>query len=144
MSDTTIIHKVEIILANPCDNPSRVARAVQECLTNLAKHPRKMHDPAFVSATATTKVVVNAHFGAFDLPDSIGKPLREAGLGMKWDDDSWRSDPRLVAEVEALANKGDLEVVEIPTGVLWEIHNYDGQEYVAEKHRKWGSAAPTP
>jgi hypothetical protein len=28
-------------------------------------------------------------------------------------------------------------VVEIPDGVEWEIAEYDGLEWVAEKHRTW-------
>jgi hypothetical protein len=27
--------------------------------------------------------------------------------------------------------------VEIPDNVEWEIMEYDGTEYIAEKHRKW-------
>lgn len=30
-----------------------------------------------------------------------------------------------------------LEIVEIPDGVDWEIAEYDGAEWVAEKHRTW-------
>ena len=31
-----------------------------------------------------------------------------------------------------------LEVVESPDGVNWQIEEYDGAEWVAEKHRTWG------
>ena len=53
-----------------------------------------------------------------------------------------RSDLDLVAVVEEmgiLAN-GEfsvLKVVEIPDDVEWEIEEYDGIEWVAEKHRTW-------
>ena len=54
-----------------------------------------------------------------------------------------RSDPDLVAVVEKLRKRanGDhaqLEVVEIPDDVEWQIEEYDGIEHVAEKHRTWG------
>lgn len=53
-----------------------------------------------------------------------------------------RNDPILVEIVEALgemANGGyaELEVVEIPDDVEWEISDYDGVETVEEKHRSW-------
>lgn len=31
-----------------------------------------------------------------------------------------------------------LEIVEIPDDVEWEIEEYDGLEWVSEKHRRWG------
>jgi hypothetical protein len=48
----------------------------------------------------------------------------------------------LVAVVEKLGEKADgfcatLKVVEIPEDVDWEIGEYDGNEWVAEKHRTW-------
>lgn len=53
-----------------------------------------------------------------------------------------RDDRDLVAVVEVMGEKssGDhacLKVVEIPDGVEWEIHEYDGSEWIAEKHRTW-------
>lgn len=54
-----------------------------------------------------------------------------------------RDDPLLVQVVAELGGKeaggiyAELAVVEIPEGVEWEIEEYDGNEWVAEKHRKW-------
>ena len=33
--------------------------------------------------------------------------------------------------------KNNLEIVEIPDGIAYEIEEYDGQEWIAEKHRRW-------
>lgn len=60
-----------------------------------------------------------------------------------YDRDIARDDPDLVAVVEALGNAAsdryaELKVVEIPDGVEWELDDYDGLEYIAEKHRTWG------
>ena len=64
--------------------------------------------------------------------------------GRYWD--SWtrdsRDDPLVVGVVEALGEKANgrfanLEVVDIPDGIEWEIDDYDGMEHVAEKHRTW-------
>jgi hypothetical protein len=53
-----------------------------------------------------------------------------------------RDDPDLVSVVRKLGDKAnsrfaDLKVVEVPEDVEWEIHEYDGMEWVAEKHRTW-------
>lgn len=53
-----------------------------------------------------------------------------------------RNDRDLVAIVEALKERADgkyasLKIVEIPEGVDWYIEEYDGSEWVAEKHRTW-------
>jgi hypothetical protein len=45
----------------------------------------------------------------------------------------------VVEELGARANgrHAELKVVEIPANVDWEIDEYDGAEWVAEKHRIW-------
>jgi hypothetical protein len=53
-----------------------------------------------------------------------------------------RADEDLVAVVEELGeaangHAADLKVVEIPDGIEWYIHEYDGREHVAERHRTW-------
>jgi len=30
-----------------------------------------------------------------------------------------------------------LRIIEIPDGVEWQIEEYDGDEWIAEKHRTW-------
>ena len=58
------------------------------------------------------------------------------------DRDLARDDPALVAVVQELGAKADgrhaeLKVVEIPDDVNWYIEEYDGCEWVAERHRTW-------
>lgn len=53
-----------------------------------------------------------------------------------------RDDPSLVAVVEALGAEANghfakLQVTEIPADVDWTIEEYDGLEWVAERHRIW-------
>lgn len=53
-----------------------------------------------------------------------------------------RDDPHLVAVVEELGERANgrhaqLKIVEIPADVDWEIEEYDGAEWIAEKHRTW-------
>jgi hypothetical protein len=58
------------------------------------------------------------------------------------DRDLARDDPYLVQVVEELGDRAngrhaELKVVEIPADVDWDIDEYDGSEWVAEKHRRW-------
>lgn len=53
-----------------------------------------------------------------------------------------RDSELLVQVVEELGDEANgkfasLKVVTIPDDVEWEIHEYDGREWVAEKHRTW-------
>lgn len=54
-----------------------------------------------------------------------------------------RTDHHLIQVVEELGEKAngscaELEIIEIPDGVEWELDEYDGLESVHEKHRSWG------
>jgi hypothetical protein len=58
------------------------------------------------------------------------------------DDSEYRDHPAVIEVVEQLGveasgDYADLKVVEIPEDVEWEIKEYDGNEWVAEKHRTW-------
>lgn len=92
----------------------------------------------------TQKIVINVRHGGFGLSETAelkylelsGQPLAE----FRWE--IAREDPHLVQVVEELgaAANGpyaELKVVEVPDGVEWTIHEYDGCEWVAEVHRTW-------
>ena len=58
------------------------------------------------------------------------------------DRDLARDDPYLVAVVEELGEAAngrfaELKVIEMPADVNWDIEEYDGSEWVAERHRTW-------
>ena len=53
-----------------------------------------------------------------------------------------RNDPDLISVIEEFGDEShgwaaSLKIVEIPYGVAWQIEDYDGLEWVAEKHRTW-------
>ena len=55
---------------------------------------------------------------------------------------SQRTHPDLIAVVEELGDEASYKysrlcIVEIPADIEWEIGNYIGMEWIAEKHRKW-------
>jgi hypothetical protein len=59
-----------------------------------------------------------------------------------YDRDIPRDDPALVQVVEELGEEAngrfaELKVIEIPDDVEWQVEEYDGAEWVAEKHRTW-------
>jgi hypothetical protein len=107
------------------------------------------------------KILINACYGGFGLSDEA---IMMYGDVKKWnlqkhgtcwymdgiqDNDHFvscysipRDDRELIAVVEALGEKASgefsrLRIVEIPDDVNWEIHEYDGKEWVAEVHRTW-------
>lgn len=74
------------------------------------------------------------------------KPLKKDGTYKEdsyWSDrDLPRDDPVLVQVVEELGKEANgtcaaLKIVEIPDDVEWEIEEYDGNEWVSERHRTW-------
>jgi hypothetical protein len=90
-------------------------------------------------------IVINTCYGGFGLSGRAETEYKQmAGIT----DPKWygreipRDDPYLVKIVRDLgmAANGDhanLKVVEVPGDVEWEIEEYDGNEWVAEKHRTW-------
>ena len=88
------------------------------------------------------KIVINGRFGGFGLSQAgEDEILRRGGATA----DSWeieRTDSilgQMVEEDSSLYSGSSslLYVVEIPDDVEWYIHDYDGLEHVAEKHRTW-------
>lgn len=108
------------------------------------------------------KVVVNKCFGGFSISKEAAQYMANLGnerarkeledkskdqwYGLGYVDDFEggysRTDPDLIAAIESLGEAANgwlakLAIVEIPHGVEWDIEEYDGSEWVAEKHRTW-------
>ena len=103
------------------------------------------------------KVVINSCYGGFGLSKlACESYANRKGLKLGTYNTSWgyyeggdfydreipRDDKDLVAIVESLGSLANgsysnLRVVDIPDDVEWEIEEYDGNEWVAEKHRTW-------
>jgi len=75
-----------------------------------------------------------------------GKKFEEIGdwekAGYFYNRDIPRDDPNLIKVVEEMGEKANdscakLTIVEIPDDVDWKIEEYDGSEWVSEKHRTW-------
>lgn len=88
------------------------------------------------------KIVINAAHGGFSLsPEAIERIVEKTGQSIDMYNIP-RNDPLLVETVETLGEKAngdfaELKIVEIPDDVDWGIQEYDGWEWVAEKHRTW-------
>jgi hypothetical protein len=89
------------------------------------------------------KIVINTCHGGFGLSKTALALFNErAGVIITNEDDIKRNNPILVEIVEQLGEAADgffsaLKVVEIPDDVEWGIEEYDGNEWIAEKHRIW-------
>jgi len=89
------------------------------------------------------KIVINTCHGGFGLSkEALAFYNKRAGTAIKYDDDIKRNDPILIEIVGQLGEAAngtfaELKVVEIPDDIQWQIAEYDGDEWVAEKHRTW-------
>ena len=92
-----------------------------------------------------TKVVINACHGGFVLSAKAESKYRElTGITDPdfYDHNIPRDDEHLIAVVELMGTEANtrfskLKIVEIPDDVNWYVEEYDGQEWVAERHRTW-------
>lgn len=114
------------------------------------------------------KIVINKQFGGFGLSDKAIDRLKELGYEPPEGCDTIEEDlvpkedavfmqmrkywglsdiPRdhslLVQVVEELGKDASglhatLKIVEIPDGVVWEVEEYDGTEWIRETSRTWG------
>jgi hypothetical protein len=93
------------------------------------------------------KIVINTKHGGFSLSDAgIARYLELADLKANsdfYDRNIPRDDAALVQVVEEMGVMANgafakLKIVKIPDDVEWQIDEYDGLEWVAEKHRTWG------
>ena len=92
-------------------------------------------------ANGTRKIVINHEFGGFTLTSKAKEWLGYAPSEYVGDHKIARDDPKLIECIEALGKEAlvdDYLIVEIPADVDWVIEEYDGLEWVAEKHRTWG------
>ena len=92
------------------------------------------------------RIVINTIHGGFGISEQASRLFAQrTGIANKelWSDrDIARDDPVLVAIVRELGVDADtryakLKIVEVPYEVEWQIEEYDGVEWVAEKHRTW-------
>ena len=92
------------------------------------------------------QIVINLTYGGFSLSARALSEYRTlANIPMTeplHDGDIQRDDIFLVQVVESLKDEANgkwsqLKIVEIPSHIEWSIQEYDGAEWVAEKHRTW-------
>ena len=92
------------------------------------------------------KVVINECHGGFNLsPEALLLYRERANVPEDFPLYAWqipRNDENLINVVEEMNHESwgqfaKLRIVEIPDDVESEIAEYDGVEWVAEKHRKW-------
>lgn len=106
------------------------------------------------------QIVICMMCGGFTIYAEVFDKLRELGhevalsceqpYQLEYRETIARDDPLLVKAVQSLIGNPindteskydtyiDLAIINIPDGVEWIIEDYDGQEWVSEKHRTWG------
>lgn len=87
------------------------------------------------------EIVINNCYGGFSL-SKAGEDAYKIKSGKNFTRQIPRNDSALIEvvkelRVEANGTFAELRIVEIPKGVSWYIEEYDGNEWVAEKHRTW-------
>jgi len=95
--------------------------------------------------TGIRHVVINDTYGGFGLSDrGLEEYKKLAGITASdfSDRDISRDDPYLIKIVKDLGSEAGgkyakLKIVEIPADVDWIVQDYDGAEWIAEKHRTW-------
>jgi hypothetical protein len=102
-------------------------------------------EQTFKALKGVRYVLINNDWGGFSLSDEAETRYKEmAGItdeNFSYYDIS-RDDPYLIQIVremgqDANGSYSSLKIVEIPADVDWEIGEYDGREWVAERHRTW-------
>ncbi len=101
------------------------------------------------------KIVINTEYGGFGLSKvaidmyCASKGIEQGEWNSTWGfydnfscGDIPRDDAELIRIVETLGETSwgkfsELKVVEIPDDVDWFIAEYDGAEWIAERHRTW-------
>jgi len=89
------------------------------------------------------KIVINKRYGGFGLSsEALELYQKKTGKLNVSKYNIERNDPSLVEVVNELGPKANgplarLVIVEVPDDVAWDIEEYDGIEWVAEKHRTW-------
>ena len=100
------------------------------------------------------KIAINKDYGGFSLSKEVYKKLGKTwdGYGYLSNKDfniesdnyyAYRAHPDLIKAIESVGiskasgKLADIEIVDIPDDIEWEISDYDGIETVHEIHRKW-------
>ena len=99
------------------------------------------------SADEYTRISIDeapAAFIAYTITEDLGEVVNDLPNDDRfWSDGSLeRDDPVLIRVVEEMGGEAngrfsELEIVEIPDDVEWQIDDYDGYESIHEVHRSW-------
>ena len=103
------------------------------------------HEQLIKTLKGIQYIVINICHGGFSLSQQAESLYKDmAGItDPNWHDRNVaRDDPYLVKIVQDLKESAngryaELKIVEVPADVEWTIDEYDGREWVAEKHRTW-------
>ena len=98
------------------------------------------YSPSKKPPNKNDKIAINTTYGGFSLSNEALALYAEYSQTQPEDYLSIsRCDPILIRVVEELGERAckSVKIVEVPDEVEWDVHDYDGIEWVAEKHRTW-------
>lgn len=96
------------------------------------EHLKYMADRGhFVAATILRE---DAEWRNTHSEDDLWWDMRHSSLDV---DDMSRHDPLLLEALEYIGLDDYTKIIEIPDGVDYVIQEYDGHEWIAERHRTW-------
>ena len=86
------------------------------------------------------RIVINKRYGGFSLTKEMMDYIGYVQPS-EWDEgySVSRTNPKLIEYLDKTDESlhGSLKVVDIPDDVDYVIEEYDGKEWIAEKHRTW-------
>lgn len=124
-----------IELAVMADKEISPERLIEYIETHSKEVPKEVIQPP------ARKIVINNKFGGFGLSNKA-KEFLGYDTSDYINDKIKRDNPKLVECVKKLGQEAadsysHLKIVEIPFDVDWVIEEYDGNEWIAERHRIW-------
>ncbi len=98
------------------------------------------HDYTIYIPVPLEKINRNSYVTAFDISNPNNTHDTDSHYLTSCPDD--RTDSKLIQVIEELGNEAngdcaELHILEIPDNIDYEIEEYDGKEWVAEKHNTW-------
>ena len=113
-------------------------------MSKIHEHTGLTNERLIEELKGIQRIVINTVHGGFGLSEQAMEMFKKRSgvTDPLYDSTVARDDLVLVAIVRELGadangDYADLKIVEVPYGVEWTIKEYDGVEWVAEKHRTW-------
>jgi len=70
--------------------------------------------------------------------DYVNEIYRDNSWFLPYVEHQYRTDPDLIAVIEEMGGQDDIQIIDVPDDVEWDIEEWDtGYETIRERHRSW-------